>query len=121
MKHTPKKLILVIALLALLLLAVMPVQAQTITMANPDATMERDILVFQTNVTHVWEYGLYNTTSIITLDTDYSYIFVLKPQYTNPLDEPVTWVESVFSYVGTNILPIMIIMFLIGLLTLRRR
>ena len=117
-----KQQILIIALIALLLMAVMPVQANiTITMSNPDATMEKDIMVYQANVTDVWMYGLYNTTSIIEIDEDYSYIFVLKPQYSNPLDEPITWLESTFSYVSTNIVSIIIIVFLIGLLLSRRR
>ena len=115
-----KQQILIIALIALLLLASTPVQALTITMSNPDATMERDVVVYQTNVTDVWMYGLYNTTSIIDIDSNYSYLFVLKPQYSNPLDEPLTWLENTFSYVSTNIVPIIIIVFLIGLLLSRR-
>ena len=116
-----KQQILIIALIALLLMAVMPAQALNVTMANPDATMERDVVVYQANLTDVWMYGLYNTTSIIDLDDGYSYIFVLKPQYSNPLDDPLTWLDSTFSYVSTNIIPILIIIFLIGLLLTRRR
>ena len=118
---TTKKQILIIALIALLLMAVMPVQALNVTMANPDATTQKDVVVYQANVTDVWMYGLYNTTSIIDLDDGYSYIFVLKPQYSNPLDDPLTWLDSTFSYVSTNIIPIVIIIFLIGLLLTRRR
>ena len=118
---TMKNKIMIIALRALLLLASTPVQALTITMSNPDATMEKDIMVYQANVTDVWMYGLYNTTSIIDIDSNYSYLFVLKPQYSNPLDEPITWLENTFSYVSTNIIPIIIIVFLIGLLLSRRR
>ena len=114
---TPKKQqILIIALIALLLMAVMPAQAQNITMSNPDSTMERDVVVYTLNGTGAALYGLYNTTSIIGLDGDSDYIFVLKPQYSNPLDEPLTWLDSAFSYVSTNIIPILIIIFLIGLL-----
>ena len=116
-----KQQILIIALIALLLMAVMPVQALNVTMANPDATMERDVVVYQANVTDVWMYGLYNTTSIIDLDEGYSYIFVLKPQYSNPLDEPLDFLESAFSYVTTNLIPLLILVFLIGLLLSRRR
>ena len=119
---TPKKQqILIIALIALLLMAVMPVQAMTVTMSNPDSTMERDVVVYQANVTDVWMYGLYNKTSIIDLDVGYSYIFVLKPQYSNPLDEPLDFLESAFSYVTTNLIPLLIIVFLIGLLLTRRK
>ena len=116
-----KQQILIIALIALLLMAVMPVQAQTIIMSNPDATMERDVILYTFNETGTEFYGLYNTTSIIDTDGDDNYLFVLKPQYSNPLDEPITWLESTFSYVSTNIVPIIIIVFLIGLLLTRRR
>ena len=119
---TPKKQqILIIALIALLLMAVMPVQAQNITMSNPDATMERDVVVYTLNGTGAALYGLYNTTSIIGLDGDSDYIFVLKPQYSNPLEDPSTFLASMFSFVSTNIIPILIIIFLIGLLLTRRR
>ena len=116
-----KQQILIIALIALLLMAVMPVQAQNITMSNPDATMERDVVVYTLNGTGAALYGLYNTTSVIDLDGDSDYIFVLKPQYSNPLDEPLTFLDSAFSYVSTNIIPLMIIIFLIGILWARRR
>lgn len=119
-----KQQILIIALIALLAFITMPVQAQTITMANPDATMERDIIVYQINETGPVNvtplYGLYNTTSIIDIDPDFSYLFVLKPQYSNPLDEPGTWLSSTFSYVSSNLAALIIILFLIGLLLSRR-
>ena len=115
---TKKQFILIIALLALLAFITMPVQAMTITMSNPDATIERDIIAYWPNGTI---YGSYNTTSIIDLDAGSDYIFVLKPQYSSPLDEPVVWVNSMFSFIGTNILPILITIFLIGLLLSRRR
>ena len=113
-----QKQILIIALIALLLLAVMPVQATTITMSNPDATMERDVIVYYPNGTI---YGLYNTTSIIDIGTGSDFIFTLKPQYSNPLEAPGDWLTAMFSYVSTNIIPILIIIFLIGLLLSRRR
>ena len=122
MTPTPKKQqILIIALIALLLMAVMPVQAQNITMSNPDATMERDVVVYTLNESGAALYGLYNTTSIIGLDGDSDYIFVLKPQYSNPLEDPSTFLASMFSFVSTNIIPILIIIFLIGVLLTRRR
>jgi hypothetical protein len=117
--------ILVIALLALIVMAVMPVQAQTITMSNPDATMERDIIVYSVNDTGLTNttgiYGLYNTTSIIDIDPNLSYLFVLTPQYSNPLEEPGLVFSSTFNFVVANIAPILIIIFLIGLLLSRRR
>ena len=59
-----------ILIIALLLMAVMPVQAQNITMSNPDSTMERDVVVYTLNESGAALYGLYNTTSVIDLDGD---------------------------------------------------
>ena len=111
-----RKLIPIIALLALVALVTMPVQAQNITMSNPDATMERDVVVYTLNGTGAALYGLYNTTSIIDLDGDSDYIFVLKPQYSNPLEDPAAFLDSMFTFVSTNIIPILILIFLIGVL-----
>ena len=106
-------------IILLLLVCFVPfVNAQTITMANPDATAQKDVLVYYTNGTLV---GLYNTTSIITLDANYSYIFTLKPQYSNPLDDPITWLNSTFQYLGTNATYLAIAIFLIGLFYFGRR
>ena len=123
MKLTPKNKIMIIALIALLLMVVMPVQAQNITMSNPDSTMQRDVVVYTLNGTGAALYGLYNTTSIIGLDGDSDYIFVLKPQYSNPLEAPGDFLDSMFSYVSTNIIPILILIFLAGLFfrEIRRR
>ena len=99
--------ILVIALLALIIMAVMPVQAQTITMSNPDATMERDIIVYYPNGTI---YGLYNTTSVIDLGSNVSdYIFTLKPQYSTPLDDPKGFTDGLWAWFRTNLLYVVLL------------
>lgn len=113
-----KKQILIIMLILLTLLTAIPVQAQTITMSNPNSNTQQDILVYWPNGTL---YGSYNTTSIIDLNANDSYIFTLKPQYSNPLSDPVGWMTSSFSYVSTFATPIAIIVFLIGLLYMGRR
>ena len=112
-----KKHIMIIALIALVLLVILPAQAQTITMANPDNVGQRDIMVYYSNGTL---YGLYNTTSIITTDGNYSYIFTLKPQLSNPLDNPGTFLSTAFSFVETNLIPLIIIIFLAALWLGRR-
>jgi hypothetical protein len=102
----------IIALIALVLLVILPAQAQTITMANPDNVGQRDIMVYWSNGSL---YGLYNTTSIITLDANESYIFTLKPQLSNPLDNPATFLSTIFTFVETNIIPLSILIFLAAL------
>ncbi|MBE3136060.1 MAG: hypothetical protein IMZ43_01485 [Thermoplasmata archaeon] len=119
-----KKQILLIALLALITMAAMPVQAQTITMSNPDATMERDIIVYSVNDTGLTNvsglYGLYNTTSIIDIDPNLSYLFVLKPQYSNPLDNPVGWLNSLMAYAKDNATALLFIAVLLGIIFTRK-
>jgi hypothetical protein len=116
-----KKEVLLLSITTLLLIAVMviPVSAaQTIQIASPNSLSQQDVMVYNYNGTF---YGRYNTTSLITLADNTSYIFTLKPQYANPLDDPVTWLQTSFSYVSTYATPLIIIIFLIGLLYLGRK
>jgi len=112
-----KKHLMIIALIALVLLAILPAQAQTITMANPDNVGQRDIMVYWSNGSF---FGLYNTTSIITLEGNDSYIFTLKPQLSNPLDNPGTFLSTTFSFVETNLVALVILTFLAALWLGRR-
>jgi hypothetical protein len=111
-------------LLLLLLLCVPAVSAtQYISFANPDAFTQNDIHMYGYNNT-TSSYGLlgqYNTTSAgIAIPNGTDLMFVLKPQSSNPLDDPAGWLSSTFSYVSTNIVPIVVIIFLIGLLLGRK-
>jgi hypothetical protein len=114
MKHT------FIALIALIMLAMAPAQASmTITMANPDGTGQRDLLVYYANGSLQ---GNYNTTSIIQVDANSSYIFTLKPQGNNLIDDPGNWLTNyAFPYVRTNITAIIIIFACLAILFTRRR
>jgi hypothetical protein len=99
------------------------VMAQTVSFADPDTTMYRDIHMYGfNNTTGQWGMlGLYNTTSTaIELPNNTDVQFVLKPQYTSPLDDPGGWLDSTFAYTQTNLVPLIAIMFLIGLLLTRR-
>ena len=97
--------------------------AQTISFADPDTTTHRDVQIYGYNTTSS-EWGLlgvYNTTSAgITLPTGTDLQFVLKPQYTTPLDDPSGWLDSGFGYIQTNIIPILVTMFLLGYVLTRR-
>ena len=118
--HIPK----LFSLLLLLVLCFPGAMALTITMSNPDATMERDIIVYSVNDTGLTNitplYGLYNTTSIIDIDPNFSYVFVLKPQYSTPFEDPGAWLSGTFGYVSSNLAPLIIILFLIGLILVRK-
>ena len=109
-----------IALMALILLAMIPAQAsQTITVSAPGATAAQDILVYYPNGTLQ---GQYNTTSIIVLDNTSSYLFTLKPQGNNIIDNPTDWLTNyAFPYVRTNIIAIILIFAVIGFALFWRR
>ena len=104
----------------LILITAMPVQANTIQMSNPDGTGQRDLIVYYVNSTL---YGSYNTTSLITLDTtNNSYIFTLKPQGNNLIDDPGDWLtNTAFPYVRTHIIAIIIMAAMLAIIFTRRR
>lgn len=109
--------IMIIMLLMLIALAAIPVQAQTITMANPGSYGERDIAVYNVNGTLQ---GLYNTTSTITLDGNESYTFSLVPHSSSPLDDPAEWLGTSFAFISSNAIAIILIIFLAALWLGRR-
>ena len=96
----------------MLCLAMVPAQALTITMANPGGIAERDVIVYYPNGTMQ---GYYNSTSVIPLDPGTDYIFTMKPLSTNILEDPVDALGSGFAFIETNWIPILIILFLVGL------
>lgn len=112
----PKSLLL-IALLALILLATLPASAQTITMSNPSGIAERDIIVYFPNGSMQ---GFYNSTSVITLDPNTSYIFSMKPMHTNPLEDPTDWMANdFFPFLQTNATALFVGFGIIGYFLLR--
>ena len=105
--------ILIIALIALMAFVLMPVQAQTITMANPMGLSERDMIVYWPNGTMQ---GFYNSTSVISLDNTSDYIFAIKPVQTNPFEDPVDWLQNTaFPFVQSQIIGIVLIVILAAL------
>jgi hypothetical protein len=107
----------ILMLMVIALLAI-PVNAQTITMANPGGIAERDIIAYFPNGTMQ---GYYNSTSVITLDPTMDYIFTLKPVGANPLEDPGDWLNTFFVFLRTNAIPLFVIVGCIGLLVMRRR
>jgi hypothetical protein len=100
----------IIILMLIVLITMMPVQAQTITLANPQGVTERDIIVYWPNGTMQ---GYYNSTSVISLDNTSDYIFTMKPMSANPLEDPAAWLTgNAFPFVQTNVLGIVIIIIL---------
>jgi hypothetical protein len=107
--------VLIIAVFAVLF--IQTVNAQTIQVASPDLAI-RDVIVYYPNYTL---YGLYNTSSLITLDANYSYVFTLKPQQNSFIDDPTNWLtNTAFPWVRTNAVALLLISIFIGYIFGRR-
>ena len=97
--------------------------AQYISFAQPDTLTQKDIYLYGFNTTSGKHelLGLYNTTSTaIEIPNGTDIMFVIKPQYSTPFDEPGTWLSATFAYVSSNLVALIIIMFLIGLILVRK-
>jgi hypothetical protein len=104
--------LLVFYCLVIYFLVIAPASAMTITMSNPGGMAERDIVVFYGN--NGTQQGFYNSTSVIDLDANSSYLFMMKPIQTNPFDDPADWLfNSVIPAVQTYALALLFIAFLI--------
>ena len=106
-------------LIFLLLFTIPPVAAtQYVSFAQPDTLTQKDIYLYNASGSLL---GLYNTTSTgIEIPAAGDVMFVIKPQYSTPLDEPGTWLAATFAYVSTNLAALIIILFLIALLLSRK-
>jgi hypothetical protein len=93
------------------------VMAQTISFADPDATIHKDVYMFNASGGLL---GVYNTTSDgIEIPADTDLIFTLKPQYSNPLEDPTSFLTNIIGWLTTNALSLIILAAMGGLL-LRR-
>ena len=97
----PKKALLIISVLFLIFPGVM---AQSVSFADPDATQHRDVYIYYANGSLAGQYNTTSTGIAIPNDTDGDFMLVLKPQYTNPLDDPATFADSLYSWFTTNAL-----------------
>jgi hypothetical protein len=113
--HIPKLLFLFLTI-SLCFPGVMAVQY--VSFAQPDTLTQKDIYLYNASGSLI---GLYNTTSTgVELPATGDVMFVIKPQYSTPLDEPGTWLSATFSYVSSNLAALVIIIFLVGLLLTRK-
>jgi len=115
--HGKRKLVFILLLLFLIFPGV---TANNVTFADPDATVHKDILIYYANGTLFTTTNTTSTNVALPTDAEGDFLLVLKPQYTNPLEDPGTWVDNAFSFVETNLVSLIAIMFLTGLLLTRR-
>jgi len=103
-------LIMIIALVML----VSSVSAQLVSFADPDSTAHKDVYLYNSSGMLL---GSYNTTSTAINITDAGDVFfIIKPQYSNPLDDPGTFLTNTIGFLQTNVLALVIIGMLGGLL-----
>jgi len=102
----------IIALIAL----TSSVSAQYMSIADPDSTAHKDVYIYNSTGSLL---GVYNTTSSgISLPSG-DFNLVLKPQYSNPLDDPGTFLTNVIGYLQTNVL-VLVIIGMLGSLLFKR-
>ena len=96
---------------------------QYISFAQPDTLTQKDIYLYGFNSTST-DYellGLYNTTSTaIEIPNGTDIMFVIKPQYGTPLDDPATWLASLLSWAQSNAVPLLFLALLLGYVVSRR-
>ena len=110
-----KKLLLLVALLALILMAACPVQAVNVSFSSIDGAADRDMYLYQGGVL----VGLYNTSSTgIEITTDTSFVF--RPQTRDVLEDPGDWLTGVaFPWVKSNFVGLIAVAILLAILARR--
>ena len=64
--------------------------------------------------------GSYNTSSNLDLDPNNSYILRLTPDRTDYFRNPLLFLQNSSSFLSGNLIPIIVIVFLIGVLVLKK-
>jgi hypothetical protein len=111
-KTSPNYNLFFVLLLVLILFASPVIASGSVSFADPDATVHRDVLIyFAGNGTL---YGTTNTTSNGVALPDEDVMFIMKPQYSNPLDEPGTFLTNAVGWFQTNALSLLILAAMVG-------
>lgn len=106
-----KKLLLLIALFCLL--AVGSVTAQNMSVTDLGIASPQTIQIYAGNGSILA--GTYNTSSTgISLPED-DFVLLIKPETITVMSDPLTLLGAAFSYIESNVIPIVIILFFIGL------
>ena len=106
-----KKLLLLVALLCLLVVGSVSVQNMTIT--DLGIIGVQTVQIYSGNGTILA--GTYNTsTAGIALPLD-DFVLLVKPDTTTVMSDPLGLLTNGFAYIETNVIPIVIVLFFIGL------
>jgi len=96
---------LLFVLLLVLLCAPIASASVNVSFADPDATVHKDVMIYNGTGTLL---GTYNTTTNGIPLPEEDVIFIIKPQYSNPADDPVNFLAGVIGWVETNAMLLMI-------------
>lgn len=111
----------IIFILLLALLLISPCLASTLSFADQSRAGAQSFLIYEVSGSGSSLVGLYNTTtSNITLDNATSYILILKPDSVDYLSNPALILTDLGSYLGTNMIPIIGLVF-VGIMIFNRR
>jgi hypothetical protein len=100
-----------IALVALVLVVLMPVTAQTMSFIDVGFGEKQDVLVYANGTL----LGQYNTSSPNIDVPAMDFQVLVQPSSTNVLEDPGTFLTSGFGFVETNILALVAISFILGM------
>lgn len=105
-----KKLLLLVALLCLLVVG--SVSALNMSITDLGIASRQTVQIYSGNGSILA--GTYNTSSTgILLPTD-DFVLLVKPDTSTVMTDPLTLLGAAFAFVNTNVIPIVIILFFIG-------
>jgi len=106
-----KKLLLLIALVCLI--TVGSVSAQNMTITDLGIVGRQTVQIYSGNGSILA--GTYNTTTVgISLPTT-DFVLLIKPDTTTVMTDPITLLGAAFAFVNTNVIPIIVILFFVGM------
>lgn len=92
------------------------VSAQNVSFSNLGQLGAEDILIYEYNGTAQTLYGQYNTSSPLVPLPENDFNIVIRPSAVGRFATPDLFLQDTFSWVETNALALIMILFLIGLL-----
>jgi len=110
---TLKRFFLVLVLVAVVL--VPAVCAQNVTFSTLGQSGAEDILIYEYNGTAQTLFGQYNTSSAYVPLPENDFNIVVRPSAQNRFADPGLFLADGISWLSTNVWPLIIILFLIGL------
>ena len=100
-----------IALIALVLVVVLPTTAQTMSFIDVGFGEKQDVLVYANGTL----LGQYNTSSPNIDVPAQDFQVLVQPSSTNVMEDPTTFLSSLFTFSNSNVIPLFFLSFFLGL------